>query len=616
MSMYSVNSESLTSIADEIRGKTGLVDEMTLEQMAIDAASLPGRLVDVPSYVQAEAKRVAAAVKALQNENTISFIAMSDVHVGSDAQSRASALHAAQGAKIISKLVPIDFTAVLGDVVTGAASDSLTVHLGNHMYALRTTAIVDPALRLSGNHDANIYNADCYQTAEDVYRFTGRFSRGVKPSTEVERNYFYFDLTEKKTRIICLNTADLKDIPAIGSNGNAGNKDGHHISAAQFEWFISALDMTGKTGWRVIVLSHHPLHWYGSMPNVLTLLDAYVAGASGSITADSASISYDFAGKNAAKLVATFHGHTHNLIHGKAGTAEIIRMGTPNACYGRSNEYGSTAYGEDFRSKYGETTTYNKTANSATDTAFCVYTIDFADEVVYATCYGAGYDRIMSYADAVYYIVQNNLTNVTTNNPIGAVENGSVYSATLTANDGYSIGTVTITMGGVDITASAYNNGVITINNVTGEIVIAASANKLPESVDIAAIGYTDNARWSAGDGTIRTGVTGYTAINEIPFERAEGQTVTITLGGGVNWSYDGSKCVLALFVDGAFKMGAYLNTTKTDANAGVNIIANGDGSVTVIIYDSIQSAWKGMDAFKVSGYGSGANAEITISYK
>lgn len=605
--------EKLSAIANEIRGKTSLADALTLDQMAIDAASLPGRLVDVPAYVLNEAKRVAEAVKALQNDDTISFIAMSDAHVSGDSQNRASTLHAAQGARIISDFIQIDFVAVLGDVVSGSAADTYTVHVDNLMQSLRTTAIADPALRLSGNHDANIYNADCYQTAADVYRYTGRFTRAVKPSSEPDRNYFYCDLEDKKLRVICLNTADLKDIPAIGSNGNAGNQDGHHISVAQFEWLVSALDMTGKAGWRVIVLSHHPMHWYGSMPNVLTILDDYVAGKSGSITADSASISYNFAGKNTAQLVATFHGHTHNLIHGKAGTAEIIRMGTPNACFGRNNEYGS--YGGEFSEKYGESTSYAKTANSAKDTAFCVYTIDFAEKIVYATCYGAGYDRIMSYADVVYYFITNSLTNVTTSNTAASVESGTRYTASLTPKSGYLLDTVTVMMGGVDITATAYANGVITIAEVTGDISIVANATLAPYEVDIADIGYNDGYRWSTSSGEL-SAATGFTAINAIPFEREAGQTVVFTLGGGVNWKHNSNCTFVGCSTDGSRITASYLNMEKTDKNIGCSVTHNDDGTVTVEIFDNAQSAYDGVRALKVAGYGSGSTAKITISYK
>ena len=72
------------------------------------------------------------------------------------------------------------------------------------------------------------------------------------------------------------------------------------------------------------------------------------------------------------------------------------------------------------------------------------------------------------------YSVTNNLTNVTNSN--SATTASGYYSATLSAEDGYTI-SVTITMGGVDITDSAYTeDGTILITEVTGDIVITASA--------------------------------------------------------------------------------------------------------------------------------------------
>lgn len=48
------------------------------------------------------------------------------------------------------------------------------------------------------------------------------------------------------------------------------------------------------------------------------------------------------------------------------------------------------------------------------------------------------------------------------------------YTGYLTANTGYEIRSVVVTMGGTDITATAYNNGTITIAAVTGNIVVTA----------------------------------------------------------------------------------------------------------------------------------------------
>lgn len=55
----------------------------------------------------------------------------------------------------------------------------------------------------------------------------------------------------------------------------------------------------------------------------------------------------------------------------------------------------------------------------------------------------------------------------------------STYTATVTANYGYEIDTVTVTMGGTDITSNAYADGVINIPNVTDDIVITVIAKKI-----------------------------------------------------------------------------------------------------------------------------------------
>lgn len=78
--------------------------------------------------------------------------------------------------------------------------------------------------------------------------------------------------------------------------------------------------------------------------------------------------------------------------------------------------------------------------------------------------------------DVTYYTVTNALTNVSTSNEETTVASGSSYSATLTASEGFAIEEVAVLMGGVDITDTAYSEGVITIASVTGDIVVTASA--------------------------------------------------------------------------------------------------------------------------------------------
>lgn len=76
------------------------------------------------------------------------------------------------------------------------------------------------------------------------------------------------------------------------------------------------------------------------------------------------------------------------------------------------------------------------------------------------------------------YSVINYLTHVSNSNSSGTT--GSDYDAVLTADDGYSIENVIVTMGGVDITDTAYTSGTgaVSVDPVTGPIVIYATANE------------------------------------------------------------------------------------------------------------------------------------------
>ena len=70
------------------------------------------------------------------------------------------------------------------------------------------------------------------------------------------------------------------------------------------------------------------------------------------------------------------------------------------------------------------------------------------------------------------FTITNNLIGALNNNELTTIKEGDSYSATITPNDGYEIETISIIMGEKDITSTAYDNGVITISKVTGNIVI------------------------------------------------------------------------------------------------------------------------------------------------
>lgn len=123
--------------------------------------------------------------------------------------------------------------------------------------------------------------------------------------------------------------------------------------------------------------------------------------------------------------------------------------------------------------------------------------------------------------------VTNNLINVSNSNTASTIIFNSRYQATLTADAGYYISNVTVTMGGVDITSEVYNNGEIDVPYVTDDLIITAIGTLNPTitnnlthcSTNNSATTIEYNARYQA---TI-------TADNNYSLD---GARVLITMGG------------------------------------------------------------------------------------
>lgn len=335
----------------------------------------------IPAYVKAEADRVIDRVIAAQGNRTFTFAAITDMHYGNDSYTE-GVNHACKALKYIDRRIKLDAVAVLGDYTDGMASSSYSGAVAD---CKDVNSILDglrfaPNFRVQGNHDF-------YQTHSPVtYRYIPAYSDNVVWGSKLG-GYFYRDLEDFQLRVICLNTTE--------ENGS-----GLSCSNEQYTWFAKALDLSGKTDaaqWQTLILSHHPLDWFPSNDSGYVfwqILSAYLNGG------DWNGIS--FSGKNAAKIVGNIHGHLHNLMTrniaaGQPNTTEstiaVLRMATPEACYGRDNQYNGTW---DYN-PFGETASYPKTQGTAKETSFCIYCIDLDSKTIKAVCYGAGYDRESGY---------------------------------------------------------------------------------------------------------------------------------------------------------------------------------------------------------------------------
>jgi hypothetical protein len=493
----------LIAIADAIRAKSGKSDSMTLDQMPLEIAALKSEeqlpAIDLPDYVRTEAAEVAAKVRAVLKDDSIVSIKISDSHyVGDTAttsdniQNDKGNLHACMAVKALTYLLPVDYIAHLGDVGKGTVTENNTVQkkeISDYLKYFREAVGNIPVFVAIGNHDTAIYYHN-KQTDGGVHTLPGDWlydnftalseSDDTVISGESVGGYCYRDFEDKKLRVFMLNT----------SENLIANQYDNGTSETQQLWVARALQnlntKTDASVWGFVVLAHYALD-YGDVWRISRVFKSYVNGES--ITLNGTTV--NFSGSNKARFYAQFHGHFHCFktdilccpTTNDPNTMQpygIWRLCTPNAGYNAENNYNDkTFYGINF----GEESDYPKTPNTANDTSFVVDVINPSEQKLYSFCYGAGYDRTLSLEGITYYSISKTLTLASVTNESSAiVEEGESYSCKIVVNDGCDIESVVITMGGTDITSTAYNSstGMVNISSVTGFVVITVVAKAPP----------------------------------------------------------------------------------------------------------------------------------------
>lgn len=490
MAEYLIQGKTLTEIADAIRERTGLYNSMKPDAMPayirnIEGGSGGGTIDgNAPEDIMKEAERVSVIVNSRDISESIKFIAMSDMHELGDGDTtnssilevyRRANLNAGQGAKILADNINPDFYVNLGDFAWGGNNTTIKDGVESIKRAIQYisgTNLAYDSFLTPGNHDPLTYSYPQNGTYLNYDFVTGLIG-----------TYTYKDFDKKKIRVIVLNTADTKGLTISYSTG------AERISGEQLQWFAETLDMSSKPDakdWGIIIFSHHPLDWGNILP-AANCLQAYLTGSSFSATHNGTSVHYNFSGKNSATVIAQFHGHVHGFkvdyihhnLEGTMSLTSVNRIAIPNACFARNNEYGENGREDSNGIEFGEADSYEKVDDSTgKNTAFCAISIDLKKKIIYADCFGSGYDRIVTYGEGALmtYSVTNTLRNAVSSNGATVVTANSAYTAVITANSGYKLNTVTVTMGGEDITSEVYSQGLISIPSVTGDIVVTVTA--------------------------------------------------------------------------------------------------------------------------------------------
>lgn len=642
---YMVDGAYLTAIADAIRAKTGSSAAMTLsemptkiENMSVSAANHLSP-TDFPDYLRDEVLEVVNKVRNVQTDESITFIALADSHyVASqelnfyDEETNKGVIQANQAAKTLAHMLNVDFIAHLGDVSCGdktTTPEMLQEQIEGFVSYFKEASSELPMFMVIGNHDTGIYYHN-NATDGNVHTMTGEYlyknftahsaSADTVISGQEYGGYCYRDFADKKLRVYMLNTSECL----------AYNQIDNSTLASQRDWFANSLiELNAKSDasdWSFVLLCHYPAD-YGSNLTMSQVLKAYVEGSSINITN-----SYNFSGNNDAKFIAQFHGHIHNFLvdklsvyeNGSKVTYDAWRVCVPNGQFNRDNYYTSlTNYPEiDF----SETTSYPKTVDTANGTSFVVNVINPSEEIIYSFCYGAGYDRTIGYAATVYYNIQTSATNATISNDATAIAHGETYTATVTPDDGYNIHNVSVLVGGVEMSSTAYVDGVITIAEVTGDIIITVTTakqvnytNLVTTSIDTSGAiyngtGYKDGYR--IGSSGSESAYSGYVATGYIALP-ADGNSYTLRLGG-TDISWDTYGCQLCLYDSNFTKLSTSMNYNQIgNANFGTWDTTEDNTAFAVTFYDAsdgMNSEFTTAAYMRISAKGSGANMVVTIN--
>lgn len=634
MAKIFIEESTLYAIGDSIRAKTGKTDMIPTPNMPTEIASIQTaeNIVhgDIPDYIKAAALEVAKKVRAVQTEESITFIAMSDSHQLDTSEDIVTGnKHAGMAAKALAYIIPnINFACFLGDYTVG--SNTTTIDEGKQHFS-EINADIDEAFagitqfRTLGNHDPLGYsysqNGD-YLDQATLYELVGKYNDdGITVMGSTTGGYCYRDFMDKKVRVICLNTAEMTS----ASSGGAEN-----MTDEQKLWFANVLKEAGAKGssWGIIVLSHHPLDW-GNLLMASNIVHAYVEGTS--ITVTSGNTVY-FSGSNSAKFLGAFHGHVHcfkaaklNYIANSVGTEyQAYRIAVPNMCFSRNNEYWQNGNAEYYGIEFGEDTTYNKTAGTANDTAFVVNVVNPSEEKIYSFCYGAGYDR------EIFTGIQTvAVTGVSLNASSGeltvngqttltaTVEPSNATNKTVTWTS--SAPTVATVVNGV-VTALSAGTAVITAETEDGGFTATYSLTVKVATVDVlATYGYADNTRLSTSSGSEKT-ATGYVTIGHtapIPVDNTtypNGATLRVTgavncLGNNWSGSNNGGDSAWVLYTTGGTKYskGGYIES-KTKPVGTITV----DADKTGFTLDLASMAAPHYLKFCVKGVGANITATIT----
>lgn len=309
--------------------------------------------VEYETY-QRDYDRILPLVSA--SKDTVNYVFITDVH--NDQNSNSAAQRASlkkqvqQAVKLANECDTIDFVVIGGDNTSGHYPDKqASLDYTNAVFA-PLKECKKPVLMLMGNHDDNSYSCSqkAYVQADadnliSKVQWNNEILKVYSPESIVHDSknensaYYYYDLPNKKTRLVCLDAIDYAqetdengtilasslEFNDVGNSCTGRSSWGY--SARQLQWLATEA-LTAGEGWDYVFLSHmnaQSSYRYGNellqMMTAFKERTAYVDDEIGAV---------DFTAATGEILVYQ-HGHGHVEMTTLLGGPNVWRVETATA---------------------------------------------------------------------------------------------------------------------------------------------------------------------------------------------------------------------------------------------------------------------------------------------
>lgn len=325
----------------------------------------------LPDYLNVPLAQVVEQARELQGEDTVQFIFITDLHH----YEGGNQLRTADAIRRLTEEISPDCIVCGGDISGNGIKVDIVEAQREMIGALRVPEC--PMLPVKGNHDDNslhdfpsepktasnvIFPIETYEIWLKGLEGTVVFDKGNELGL-----YYYYDIPDKKTRIVVLNCIDIRyQVSETGGLAHNGQWE-YAYSDRQVKWVEQKVfDFGGKPDgdkWKTIFFTH------------VAIFQESVYGADHEVTGGEAM--WSILKANRRQVAACFFGHVHF-------DQVLLRDGIPMISTLNALTY------QDFDS--APVREFHK----LTETAFDIVSIDYAKGELITIRFGAGEDRMVS----------------------------------------------------------------------------------------------------------------------------------------------------------------------------------------------------------------------------